>query len=57
MENGVERRWEPSMEEYMEALKIANVGKQQVLKQAMMDSAKERAFYLITLSHHAGMVV
>lgn len=45
------------MEQYREALKILNVGKQQQLKQQMLESAKERIFYLSTLTHHAGMLL
>lgn len=37
------------MEEYQEAMKIANIGKQQVLKDQMMTTARERVFYLTTL--------
>lgn len=54
MENSVTSRWVPTMEEYKEALKIANMGKQQDLKQQMLEAAKERMFYLNTLTHHAG---
>ena len=53
-DNSVVPRWEPSMEEYKEALKIAGMSKQQGLKQQMMDAAKERMFYVNTLTHHAG---
>ena len=56
MEHQVHVRWEPHMEEYQEAMKIANIGKQQVLKDQMMTTARERVFYLTTLKHHAGMV-
>jgi len=42
------------MEEYQEAMKIANAGKQQKLKMEMLHSARERLFYLNTLVHHAG---
>ena len=55
-DNNVASRWEPSMEEYKEALKIAGMSKQQGLKQQMMDAAKERMFYVNTLVHHAGKV-
>lgn len=54
LENGVRERWEPHMEEYKEAFKIINIGKQQVLKQQMQETARERVFYLTTLAHHAG---
>ncbi len=46
-------RWEPQMEEYEEALKIANCSKQQELKSQMMAAVRERVFYLTTLKHHA----
>jgi len=42
------------MEEYPEAMKIVNAGKQQKLKMEMLHSARERVFYLNTLVHHAG---
>ena len=54
MENGVESRWEPCVEQYRAALKIGNAGQQQQLKQQMLETAKERVFYLTTLTHHAG---
>ena len=41
------------MEEYQEAMKIANAGKQQKLKMEMLHSVRERVFYLNTLVHHA----
>ena len=54
LENGVQTRWEPHMEEYKEALKIVTMVKQQSIKDQMLESAKERLFYLTTLTQHAG---
>ncbi len=56
MENSIHLRWKTSTEEYGEALKIANTGKQQLLKNQLLDAVKERVFYLNTLSHHTGRV-
>ena len=56
MENSIHLRWETSNEEYREVLKIANTGKQQILKKQVLDAANERVFYLNTLSHHTGKV-
>lgn len=53
-DNGVQVRWTPEMEEYQEAMRVANASKQQKLKQEMLHSARERVFYLNTLVHHAG---
>lgn len=53
MEHGVQSRWKPEMEEYKEALKILTMSKQQEMKQQMLESAKERIFYLATITHHA----
>ena len=39
-------RWTAEMEEYKEAMKIANAGRQQKLKQEMLKVAKERVFIL-----------
>ena len=55
-EHGVLARWTTNSEEYREAMKIAKTGKQQQLKQAMLTCARERVFYLNTLTHHAGML-
>ena len=55
LEKHVGIRWESSAEEYQEALKILNCGKQQRLKSQILDIAKERLFYLNTLKHHTGM--
>ncbi len=57
VEHRVNVRWEPQMEEYQEALKIANCGKQQELKSQVMIVVIERVFYLTTLKHHAGNVI
>lgn len=54
LENGISVRWEPDMEEYKEAMKIVTKGKQQRIKERMLATAKERIFYLSTLTHHAG---
>ena len=48
--------WEPSREEYREALKVLNSGKQHTLKTQMLELVKERVFYLNTLKYHTGMV-
>ncbi len=56
MENSVHLPWKTSTEEYGEALKIANTGKQQLLKNQLLDAVKESVFYLNTLSHHTGRV-
>lgn len=55
-EHYVHVRWESQMEEYQEAMKIATIGKQQVLKDQMMTAVREKVFYLATLKHHAGIV-
>ena len=54
VDHGVQVRWTPDMEEYLEAQKIATAGKLQRLKQKMLHCVKERVFYLNTLVHHAG---
>ena len=45
-DHGVQVRWTAEMEEYQEAMKIANAGKQQKLKMEMLHSARERVFYI-----------
>ena len=53
-EHGVIVRWTAEMDEYKEAMRIANMGKQQIVKQEMLLIARERVFYLSTLANHAG---
>ena len=50
----IQIRWQPQNEEYEEAFKLLNIGKQQVLKQQMLELSKERVFYLTVLTRHAG---
>ena len=52
-DNIVASRWEPSIEEYKETLKIAGMSKQQGLKQQMMDAAM---FNVNTLVHHGSSI-
>lgn len=54
MEHGVAVRWDKQMEEYQEAVKIASMGKRQKLKEEMLNVARERVFYMNTLTYHAG---
>ena len=53
-DHGVVVRWTAEMDEYREAMRIANMGKQQNIKQEMAHAARERVFYLNTLANHAG---
>ncbi len=54
LQHGVAVRWDKEMEEYQEAVKIASMSKKQKLKEEMLNVAKERLFYMNTLTYHAG---
>ena len=56
-EHGVIVRWTADMDEYKEAMRIANMGKQQIVKQEMLQIARERVFYLSTLANHTGIYI
>ena len=45
-DHGVLVRCTAEMDEYREAMRIANMGKQQQIKQEMLHAARERVFYL-----------
>lgn len=57
LDHGIQNRWQPDREEFTEAFKLINIGKQQDLKQQMLDLCKERVFYLGLIKHHAGIVI
>ena len=54
MEHGVVVRWTEEMDKYREAKRISTMGEQQKVKEEMLRVAKERVFYLNTLTKHAG---
>ena len=59
-DHGVVVRWIAGTDECREAMRIANMGKQQQIKQEMlhMHAARERVFYYLnTLANHAFIII
>ena len=52
--HNVSTRWTASSEEFQEVVAITSMSDKQKIKYQLLALAKERVFYINTLSHHAG---